>query len=385
MQNKLAMSLLAEVLGWDTDEITREVPPLLAIAYAKYDQYYQYRPGMRFVESLALWLSQFDLAERKEAYIFIRDRLIYFSAEEMFHLIQMAIPDHIVPRLIRIVANEDGLPRHMVTRIAASSKFKALQTRTLYLGLSDGSQMGLLRRLNPGVVGHEHTLITYEAPDKRKAQTMLDKHLTKALQDVLGEEHQDEATFRHLVLIDDFTASGISFLRKEPSGNQDSAPELWNGKLAKIFRWIKEDHYRGLLATDNIYISVLYYIATEKALARIRESANQCAKELGINANISIDAVQILKPRLDVRTGDESDLDVLLRKYVKPEDLVDNHWELGQHANPHLGYDECGLPVVIYHNTPNNSLPLLWYSSPSIDGENVLRPLFPRTTRHVKA
>jgi len=41
------------------------------------------------------------------------------------------------------------------------------------------------------------------------------------------------------------------------------------------------------------------------------------------------------------------------------------------------GYGDCGLPVVLHHNTPNNSLALLW----SYD-DRAVRGLFPRVQRH---
>ena len=53
--------------------------------------------------------------------------------------------------------------------------------------------------------------------------------------------------------------------------------------------------------------------------------------------------------------------------------IVDSHYKKGKYDNPYLGFDECSLPLVIYHNTPNNSFPIIWA------GE---KALFPRVTRH---
>ena len=39
------------------------------------------------------------------------------------------------------------------------------------------------------------------------------------------------------------------------------------------------------------------------------------------------------------------------------------------------GYADCGLPLVLTHNTPNNSLFLLWEREKT-------KPLFPRFQRH---
>src|SRR5262245_18748381 len=43
------------------------------------------------------------------------------------------------------------------------------------------------------------------------------------------------------------------------------------------------------------------------------------------------------------------------------------------------GYGACGLPLVIHHNTPNNSLYVLWKTG---NQEWPFTPLFPRFERH---
>lgn len=92
MKDALAEKLLAEILGWSAEDVARERPVLQAMASFKYDEYEQYSPGMRFVESLARWLSQFDAADRSIAYRFIRERLVFCSTQEMNHLVETAYP-----------------------------------------------------------------------------------------------------------------------------------------------------------------------------------------------------------------------------------------------------------------------------------------------------
>jgi hypothetical protein len=47
-----------------------------------------------------------------------------------------------------------------------------------------------------------------------------------------------------------------------------------------------------------------------------------------------------------------------------------------------LGYAECALPIVLEHNTPNNSIPLLWAETIGNGGAHQMRPLFYRRDRH---
>ena len=64
MRDLLAESLLAKVMGWSPHEVAGERVLLKILGDYKYDEYQQFSPGMRFVESLAQWLEQFNLHER---------------------------------------------------------------------------------------------------------------------------------------------------------------------------------------------------------------------------------------------------------------------------------------------------------------------------------
>jgi hypothetical protein len=51
MRDALAERLLANVMAWTPEDVARERPVLQALAALKYDEYQQFSPGMRFVES----------------------------------------------------------------------------------------------------------------------------------------------------------------------------------------------------------------------------------------------------------------------------------------------------------------------------------------------
>lgn len=56
---------------------------------------------------------------------------------------------------------------------------------------------------------------------------------------------------------------------------------------------------------------------------------------------------------------------------------MDTHEQKGRTDTVKRGFAGCGLPLVLGHNTPNNSLYLLW-------GDQAVgaRGLFPRIVRH---
>lgn len=77
MKEFLAEKLLAKVLSWEPSDVAKERPLLQAMASLKYDAYEQFSPGLRFLESLALWLNQFEPADRAIAYQFVKSSLVF--------------------------------------------------------------------------------------------------------------------------------------------------------------------------------------------------------------------------------------------------------------------------------------------------------------------
>src|SRR5436190_16947564 len=109
MRDQLAERLLARVMGWSAEDVARERPVLQAMAAYKYDEYQQFSPGMRFVESFALSLSGLRTPDEKAIfYEFVKKRL-FFSTAEINHLVSIAYPDFVRPHLLRQVAKQHGL------------------------------------------------------------------------------------------------------------------------------------------------------------------------------------------------------------------------------------------------------------------------------------
>jgi hypothetical protein len=86
--------------------------------------------------------------------------------------------------------------------------------------------------------------------------------------------------------------------------------------------------------------------------------------------------VQIL-PNLLSQIGNP--IAALSQKYFDPV-LRDEHKAKG--GDPALGFGGCALPVVLHHNTPNNSVGLLWADTSERDDGAKRRALFPRRERH---
>ena len=163
MRELLAEKLLGAVLDWSEEELAREQPILETLARIKYDEYQQFTPGMKFVESLAFWLNQFKTVdERKTAYEFIRKRLIFFSNYEMNHIVDITFQSTIRPILLKLVAKEKDIPYWQINRLANSQEYKELLARSLFLGLSDGARIDRFRRTNNNEISNEQILPYYD-------------------------------------------------------------------------------------------------------------------------------------------------------------------------------------------------------------------------------
>lgn len=368
MKQVLAERLLAKVMNWTDAEVTQELTPLLLLAEAKYDHYHQFGPGMRFIERLGRWLSQLPSEDRAIAFRIVRNHLIFVSSAEMYAIIDMAYPECILPVQRKLAARLSGIEEHRIIQIERSDAFKSLVEKTLYIGLSDGSQIGILRRLNPRAIDHESTLLTYTL-DEEKANEVLE-HLPKSI--VPLNPQNIDAKFEVAVLVDDFTASGTSFVRQELDGK-------FKGKLVKVLRSMQGDGALSkLINIKSIQILVLFYVSTKYAITKIREDLKEFCDHEKVHINIEVVAVhEINETEIGVSASDTSIDNFLARRFEPIRDMViDNSYRKGKCNMPHRGFNEGDLPLVLFHNSPNNSLPILWFES-----EDHLA-LFPRTARH---
>jgi hypothetical protein len=322
---------------------------------------------MRFVESLAQWLSQFkSIDEKLVAYDFIKKRLIFCSDSEMKHLVSMAYSDYIRPLLLRESARIIGCPEHLITKINRSQEFKIFQRQSLFLSLSDGSHIDWFRRLNKEI-SHEQTCTSYDISEGKAED--LKKKLREDLKKITNEEPEEEmCSFRYLFLLDDFSGSGKSYLRKEGGG--------YDGKINKVFNYINnpDSSLSKILNKENVFICTVIYMATEQAIKHLESMIKEYLQDNGYEHELLV--VQPLDKNIRVQGGQDDDFLKLVDKYYDRE--VENKAMLvGDTKDYKLGFSKCGLPLVLDHNTPNNSVVLLWsYEYLKVCG------LFPRVTRH---
>jgi hypothetical protein len=416
VKRELALQLLQTIMPGLADETNaaRLFRELQLLSDYKYNKYEMYHPGRLFLENLYLWLQQFAENERADALAFIQKQLIFISREEFQQLAQVLYNDRIRRRQFEIAAARSSLPRHNVRAIRDSAAFARTARGSLYVGMSDGARLDFIRRHNLQL--NNEQFLPYYAVDKEKVD--------ESLQALRAEVGDPSALFRCLFLVDDFAGSGNTLLREvvtvdlPGTWKPTTIPARWQGRLRfKSQPPTMEFMYRGEIATadledlhslsdDDAYRAALEVVVercrkretalkgslykaaigaigealepdaavffcplltTEHAVGRLEPLLSRLPGQFG---KTRILAGAVIDSRVPI-TDTTSPIGALCDKYYD-EGLGDEHT-----GSIKFGYDGCGLPLVLHHNTPNNSLYLLWARR----SENVVG-LFVRYERH---
>lgn len=379
MNQELGLKTLGQIMDWSDGRAREEFNWLRLMARLKYDGYRDFQAGMRFIESLATWLQQFQKAERETAYAFVRRALVYIGPNEMQRLVEQFYPRTVRDRLIRTTASERGIPPYRVLADPdARAAAERLRRETLFMGLSDGARIDIVRHANAGLLTNEQLVVATQV-DADKWQDLL-----KSLRDELEDP---QARFRLVYLIDDFVGTGTSFLRF------DEGKQQWKGKLFKFKAAV--DAAATLLGDDGLFtpdweLCVHHYVGTTAA-AQVLEK-RQIQAQAALNGDgwakavhFSFGAMLPADLPIDAVPDRYDEFLALTRAYYDPA-IRTSHTDVGGVEHLGLGYGGCALPLVLDHNTPNNSVALLWAETEGGEhGDGVvpaMRPLFRRRQRH---
>ena len=379
MNQDLGLKVLGQIMSWTDDRARQEFDWLKLMARLKYDGYRDFQAGMRFIESLATWLQQFKQHERETAYAFVRRTLVYIGPNEMQRLVEQFYPRTVRDRHVRMVATERGIQSHRVLIDGdARAAIERLRRQTLFMGLSDGARIDTIRHANSGLLGNEQFV----------QGTQVDTEKWKDLLDNLREGLNDpNARFRLVYLVDDFAGSGTSFLRF------DEETKKLKGKLLRFKDSVESAN--DVLDGDKLFeeswvLCIHHYVATSAAVEAIQERLDQSAgtgdfpEDWARSAYLSFGMVLRDLP-IDAVDGRHDDFLELTRTYYDPI-IRTKHTDVGGVPHLGLGYGGCALPLVLEHNTPNNSVALLWAETGGGVRDDVpapaMRPLFRRRQRH---
>lgn len=369
MNQELALRVLGELMDWDDAQASAEFRWLRLMAKFKYDSYEDFVAGARFIESLVRWLRQFDPADRRAAYAFVRSRLVFVGANEMLRLVEVFYHADVEPVLRVAAAQEAGVQPWEVWHDPRASKILArLRRQSLFMALSDGARIDLFRRANNDWLSNDQVVVA----------TQIDTAKWKDLVDSLREKLGDgEAGFRFIWLIDDFAGSGLTFCRKKATGG-------WSGKLPKFMEALASQLSADAKSVAPKWrLHVHHYIGTAQASIAVGNSCHafhQEAKE-GHPEEVKVSFGLTLAEDIRLQNSGDDELTAIVPKYYN-RDVETTSTRVGGESVM-WGFNNCGLPLVLHHNTPNNSLALLWAEcAESKDRE--MRALFRRRQRHTE-
>ncbi|OAI12785.1 hypothetical protein A1507_18625 [Methylomonas koyamae] len=366
MKQELALRLLGKLMEWDLPKANEEFKWLRLLVDYKYDHYQGYSPGARFLINLINWLKQFpNIGDRNIAYRFVRERLIFISQREMQHLVSLTMPCF-ETEARRLVATELNLKFYDTwANSLAERRMHLLKLRTLYVALSDGAHIDVFRRENEGAVSNEQVV-----PLAEISQSKWNSLAEKLRNRLIFEGFSDASPlFERVCLIDDFTGSGFTLVRFDNGA--------WDGKVPKFCKQCQDGILEKYISKKCI-VHIHHYLASSKAKETIFQELKSYG-QVSDNFLFSTSFSYVLPPNIVVNDNAEQEfVSWITGNYddsIESEHTKENIW---------YGYKQCGLPLVLAHNTPNNSIALLWAKSKD-DSESSakMRPLFHRKERHV--
>lgn len=375
MKDDVVKALLDKVIssieGIDEDDTQSYIKYFQALARYKYDNYQQYSAGLRFIETLAIWLEQFGSDDKKIALDFIKNRIVYVSSSEINLIAESCFVDKLQYILMEITAEKLQVPKFKLKFIEDSKEYEILRRQSLFCGLSDGARLDIFRRANTGILSHEQIYLTYELSEQRilKMKEQLVEDLNTKFQLNLDESSED-SKFKSLFLIDDFSASGTSYLKLSSESGE------LKGKIAGLYQDLfsgnGDSKIESAFDKANLKIYIILYICSTQAKDTIEGNFDKLYEVYKHRPELII--MHELDEQYKIKNEEEIFNICMNDEYYDKDLIEDKHTQ----KNIKLGFSDCALPLILEHNTPNNSVPLLW----TYEYSEIFKGLFPRIPRH---
>ncbi len=277
------------------------------------------------------WLNNFDNDNEKKYALYLLSRLMYFSSSSIRNLLKALYRDLYRYPIIEQIRkdNNNTLDPNII-----ESSFKEELKATRFLGVGNPSESGV------------HLLYYFRQENK------IPKDLFINTDDVVEYDEKGNYKLRdsykdvkHYVFIDDLCGSGTQ------ATSNDS----------NVKRCVQ--HLRDI--AKGAEISYYMIFGMSKGIKVIRDSGlyNQA------NAVIELDkSYQCFSDQSRFFNDNEY-------KREEAQDIAYKHgYKLLQNHNHSLGFGNCQLLLSMHHNTPDNTLPIIWYD----EDNSIWKPIFKR-------
>jgi hypothetical protein len=225
-----------------------------------------------------------------------------------------------------------------------------------------------------GLISNEQVLLAPEiSPDKwtRLHESLKDdlkKHQEKWKErDSVEIQPEEPTSFRYIFLLDDFTGTGYTL----------------NQRMLRF--WENVENVRKKILDPDWAVLVRHYVATDVAKSKIEARNREEREKRGDDwyASVDFSYAIVLSETEKVSKSKDPDFWPLIQKYYDPK-IRTSHTDKGGSEDIRLGFGKCALPLILEHNTPNNSVALLWGDTPGSPGILPMKPLFRRRQRHIE-
>ncbi len=162
---------------------------------------------------------------------------------------------------------------------------------------------------------------------------------------------------------------------------------IWKGKLKKFNDLVKAvKRQSNFPLADSFRLCVHHYISSDQAHLRLESLIGEARVSLPSRSFGEIEIGESLRLPPSLKMDDASD-GAMLRISDKYYDhalftKLERHCREAGMTHIRRGYADCALPIVLDHNTPNNSLSILWAATEGNGGAHAMEPLFQRRDRH---
>jgi hypothetical protein len=282
------------------------------------------------------WLANFapdeaestDPSERLHA-LYLLSRFLYFGAQEMRSMLRALYREHVRYPIIADVRRQLG---DTTDAALLNAIFQMALMRTRFIGLGNPSESGA------------HLLYPF------RQMNGIPKELFISAYEILDRPPNSPARLRYpdvsrYIFVDDFCGTG------------HQAEEFAKDLVAEI---------KAVAAIEGVTTSISYFVlvATTAGLKAVNDHANfdsvRCVVELDETFRCFGTSSRYFTP---------------LSPRIDPVFARDMSYLYGKSLWGHpLGYADSQLLVGFHHNTPDNTLPIIWYDEP----DKVWQPVFPR-------
>lgn len=292
------------------------------------------------------WLSNFDEEEEKLHALFLLSQFIYFGADQMRNLLKALYRDLYKYRMIEKIRLQNG---NTLDLRFIETEFEVIQSKTRFLGVGNPSESGA------------HLLYTFRQENKIP-KTLFINSADLFIINPSGKKELKNPHIREYVFIDDFCGSG-------------QQAENYSKELVEDIKALNKD----------INVSYFMLFTTKYGKDQVKKNTkfdivdavfefDDSFKCFDLNSryfkNIPTDISQISAQNMSDKHGKK-----LFASIIGLENKALNKTECELAANNHKhGYRDSQLLLGFNHNTPDNTLPIIWYDEEEI----AWKPIFKR-------